>query len=343
MRDRFGIWLFALGYFACYVPFSAMTKALSKGLFDGMEGPINGFRLLPLSVVASFVGAMLFLYLSGWYKAAGQKKFGRFSVPAPGRWTFLSGLCTSSIIVTTTLAYTFEGVSIVFVMLLMRGGVLCIAPVVDTLSGRKVRWFSFVGLGLSASALIVAFFEKGGFGLSLICTIDVVLYVLSYFVRLRFMSRLAKSADTASNKRYFVEEQLVATPFLLLFLLLFAWIGQGDIAAQIRAGFFGLFGSGVVLEILLVGFLSQGVGLFGGLILLDKSENTYCVPLNRCSSIMAGVMASYALAIVFGQTSLSVYKLVGASLIVCAMLFLTIPSLLEKKRGVVGQAKTIGS
>ncbi len=43
--------------------------------------------------------------------------------PRPNRWTFLSGLATATILLSTTLAYTFDGVSLLFVMLVMRGGV----------------------------------------------------------------------------------------------------------------------------------------------------------------------------------------------------------------------------
>jgi len=60
---------------------------------------------------------------SWWRYASRHELFGR-SVPGPRRLTLLSGACTSMVVVTTTLAYTFDGVSIVFAMLLMRGGVL---------------------------------------------------------------------------------------------------------------------------------------------------------------------------------------------------------------------------
>ena len=42
-------------------------------------------------------------------------------------------------------------------MLLMRGGLLVMAPLVDALSGRRVRWFSWVAFLLSLGALFVAF------------------------------------------------------------------------------------------------------------------------------------------------------------------------------------------
>ncbi|MCA9528119.1 MAG: hypothetical protein KC549_17655, partial [Myxococcales bacterium] len=88
---------------------------------------------------------------------ASRLRVGRWSIPFPGRWTFLSGLCTAGIIATTTLAYTFEGVSIVFMMLLMRGGLLVLAPIVDKVTGRRVRWFSWAALAMSMGALLVAF------------------------------------------------------------------------------------------------------------------------------------------------------------------------------------------
>lgn len=328
-----GIWFFAFGYFACYVPYSALTKALSRGLLPGMEGQgIGGFALLPLSVGASTVGMLVFLTAMRWWRFAGRRLILGVLVPWPGRWTFLSGLCTAAIVATTTLSYTFAGISIVFVMLLMRGGVLVIAPVVDVLTGRRTRWFSWVGLALSMLALVVAFSEEGGYEITLIAAIDVLVYLGAYFIRLRFMSRLAKSDDETATKRYFVEEQMVATPTVFLLLVALALIGQGDIMLTVRAGFTDVWVPHVWPWIVLVGLLSQGTGVFGGLVLLDKSENTYSVPVNRSSSILAGVIASFSLALLFDYSLPSAYELAGAALIIGAILCLSVPPLLEKRR-----------
>ena len=244
----------------------------------------------------------------------------------------MSGVCTAVIIMTTTLAYTFRGVSIVFIMLLMRGGVLVIAPINDFFARRRVRWFSWVGLGLSLVALFVA--EAGGdYTITALCAANVLAYLMGYFIKLRFMSRLAKSEDPIANTRYFVEEQMVASPLLFLSLCAVAAFGGGtDLGGQLRAGFTSFFSSGVVGLGVVIGLLSQGTGIFGGLILLDKRENTFCVPVNRTSSVLAGVVASYAIAIVFKQPMPNVYEVVGASLVVGAILFLCIPPLLEKHR-----------
>jgi drug/metabolite transporter (DMT)-like permease len=326
------IWGFAFGYFAAYVPYSALTKALSKGLLDGMEKPIDGFVLLPSTVIASMVSMFIFLSAMRWWKFATQRKVGSFTLPSPRLRTLLSGTCTACIVVTTTLAYTFEGISIVFAMLLMRGGVLVIAPMVDALSRRKVKWYSWVALVLSLAALLVAFAEKSGYALTFGAGLDIGIYLLSYFVRLRIMSGAAKSSDANENKRFFVEEQMVATPLVVVVLSLWALSGIGSAAPDLRAGFLDIWASPVILTVLLVGVFSQGTGVFGGLILLDKRENTFCVPVNRASSILAGVVASFSLAAILDTRTPSVMELFGAGLIVMAIVVLSVPPLVEKQR-----------
>ncbi len=326
------IWFFAFGYFATYAPYSALDKALAEGLMTGTKAHIPGFELLPPTVLATLAGMLIFLGLTGWWKFSEKQTVLGLGIHLPTRWTFLSGLCTAAIIMTTTLAYTFQGVSIVFMMLLMRGGVLVIAPMVDAISGRKVRWFSWMALALALSALLVAFSERMSFRLTLIAGLDVGAYLLSYFIRLRFMSHLAKSDSPEATKRYFAEEQMVATPALILFLALLALWGGSPAALQVRAGFTTFFDRGVTLAAGAVGLLSLGTGIFGGLILLDRRENTFCVPVNRASSVLAGVVATLGLHLAFGSRMPSTHEWTGASLIVGAILVLSLPGVLRSSK-----------
>ncbi len=326
-----GIWGFALGYFVAYVPYSALTKAVSGGHLDGYATEVPGAELLPITAMASLVSMFVSISMLGWWKYANRRDFFSISLPFPGRWTFMSGLCTAGIIATTTLAYTFEGISIVFIMLLLRGGLLVLAPVVDKLSGRKVRWFSWVALGLSMVALMVGGFSDVSMALTMAASINVALYLLAYFIRLRFMSRLAKSSDPHARARYFVEEQMVATPATVLFLVVLAVVGQGDFMLEVRAGFTTFFDRPLLLEGLLIGIFSQGTGIFGGLILLDARENSFCIPVNRASSILAGVVATFALTW-WGLPAPDGPQLIGAALIVAAIGFLSVPPLLSARR-----------
>ncbi|MEZ4295187.1 MAG: hypothetical protein R3B70_09450 [Polyangiaceae bacterium] len=322
------IWAFAFGYFACYAPYSALTKLISQGKLPGMTRAVTGFELLPITTCASLGGMLVFLTAMGWWRYARHVQVGGVKVPVPSVWTFLSGLATAAIIATTTLAYTFSGVSIVFMMLLMRGGMLALAPIVDALSRRHVRWFSWVALGLSLGALLTALSSGSTYELTVIAGIDVAVYLASYFVRLRFMSHLAKSDRREDSLRYFVEEQMVATPAIVTALGLAAlFLGHTAIGGQVRRGFTEIGSSGAVGASIAVGLLSQGTGVFGGLVLLDKQENTFCVPVNRASSVLAGLIASGALTVAAGAAPLPASEIFGASLILLAIAVLSVPTI----------------
>lgn len=335
--SSFIIWAFAFGYFASYVPYSFLTKALTEGKLGPTK--VDTFQILPLSVIATLVMMFLFITMMGWWKFATQFKIGNISLPRPRLWTAFSGLCTGLIIVTTTLSYTIEGVSIVFAMLLMRGGVLIMSPIVDRITGRHVRWFSWAGLTLALVSLFVAFAEpaKPGvtrYAFNILLIVDVIIYLAAYFVRLQFMSKLGKSDNPAVTKGYLVEEQMVGAPSVLLMMgLLALFLGGKDpqsVGAMLRWGFTEIWSTSCWGWVVLLGIFSQGTGIFGTLVLLDRSETAFAVPVNRSSSVIAGIGASLLLYFVLDLKLPSVYQFAGAAVIILAILFLSIPPLLEK-------------
>jgi hypothetical protein len=327
------IWWWAFGYFASYAPYAALTKAVSSGMIASGGATPSGVEMLPASVMATVVTAFAFLLGTGWWRHAGRVRIGGIDVPCPGWITLWSGLCASGIIATTTLAYTFDGTSIVLVQLLLRGGVLIIAPIVDAITGRKVQWYSWLGFGLSLAGLLVPFAVEWSLLISPWCAVDVGLYIMCYFVRLQLMTRRAKSDDPNANLRYFVEEQLVSSPALLIGLVVFALAGSPDV----HAGFTTMFDLPIWKLVLVIGVLSQGTGIFGGLILLDKRENTFCVPVNRASSILAGLVGSLALAIGLDAKMPAWPEVVGALLMIAAIAALTIPPALARRRARAAQ------
>ncbi|MFO0623988.1 MAG: hypothetical protein U0325_00100 [Polyangiales bacterium] len=317
------IWWWAFGYFAAYAPYSALTKALSDGR---LGAPVRGNTILPLSTVASLLAMMAFLAATGWWRSAGRRTLGPWSLPFPSRWTALSGLCGATILTTTTLAYTISGVSIVFMMLLLRGGMLAMAPVVDLLSGRVVQRISWVATALTLSSLLVALVGRNeSFTLPLVAVVDVTAYLAAYFIRLRFMSKLAKSDSAEATRRYFVEEQLVSTPAALLALVVLARLGGGAFD-DIRRGFVDLPRTAQAPWALAIGVLSQATGIFGALVLLDRRENSFSVPVNRASSLLAGVAATLAMWAVGAGHPLDARESVGAALVVSAIVVLSAPS-----------------
>src|SRR5262249_34506614 len=129
-RPEFRIWGLALGYFGSYIPYSGLTKALTQGSWPGSGGPTTGFTILPATVVStSFLLLGLISATDGWRWIDRSSVLG-LRIPVFSRWMVASGVATAVIIGTTTLNYTFAGISILLALLLMRGGVLIIAPFV---------------------------------------------------------------------------------------------------------------------------------------------------------------------------------------------------------------------
>ncbi len=310
MRARWhDAWFAAGGYFLAYVPYAALTKALTAG-------GTSGFRILPVATAASVMTAAVFLGATGWWREARW----RATPWRQARWTIASGLCASAIIATTTLAYTFADTSVLLMMLLLRGGVLVIAPIVDVTSGRRIALGSWLALAASLAGVAVAAaggaIDRIGVG----AAIDVAVYLLAYFIRLRAMSHLAKTDDDAVTRRYFVQEQMVSSPALLVALATWAAVGRGTVSHDLAAGFAPPATTAIVIAI--AGVMSQGTGIFGALVLLAPRANSYSVPLNRASSLLAGIAAEAVLVIAGISAGIRATELAAGGLIIVAVVIL---------------------
>ena len=317
------IWGLGLGYFCFYLPYCALIKATTTGYLPGTGGPVKGFSILPATAIATAVVLMASATILGWWKYASRRQFFGVSVICPGRLAFLSGFGTAIIIGTTTIAYTFTGISILFALLLMRGGVLILAPIVDFFFGRRVRWFSWIALALSFAALLLALSDVQNYHMTVVAGLNITGYLAGYLLRLPCMNKLAKSQEENITYRYLVEEMTVASFVLVTIPAILAVIGEGSMMLELRAGFTGLFSSAITLHGLMIGALYAGLYLFGTLIYLDARENTFCVPLNRGSSLLAGIFATYVLASLFTENLPSTAQLIASNLIIAALLFLS--------------------
>ncbi|MBC8031777.1 MAG: hypothetical protein H7Z16_16965 [Pyrinomonadaceae bacterium] len=322
-RFKRTIWWLALGYFLFYAPYAAFIKISTTGLWPGVNGPVSGFRLLPAVVISTAVVLPLIVSLAGWWPHAGRRQVFGMVIPFPRPLVFLSGLGTAIIIGTTTLIFTFPGVSIVFALVLMRGGVLIMAPIVDRVFKRRVRWFSWAAFAVVVPAIMIAFADVKNYRMSTVTVMLIIAYLSGYLLRIPCATKLAKSEDRVTTYRYFVEEQMVAIVLLVVIPAVFAVIGKGEIMMELRHGFTGFFSSSLTLPALIIGAFYACLYCFGTLIYLDCRENTYCIPLNRGSSLLAGFAASYALAVFLGQKPPSVAQLGSAGLLVIALLLLS--------------------
>jgi protein-tyrosine-phosphatase len=318
-KRRYGltIWALGLGYYISYTPYSGLTKGLSGGLLTA--APVAGPVLLPISAIATVIGMLGFITAMGWWKYAGRREFFGVQLPFPRLLTFLSGVCLATIMGTTTLAFTFGGLSIVLVLVLLRGGTLIIAPIVDGIVGRRVRWFSWTAMFVSLAAVLTALSDASTYTVTLAAVIDVAAYLAAYFFKLQFMSRLAKSDEREATLRYFVEEQIVASPLLVIVLIVLALIGYGDVMLGFRTGLTSFITTPGAFFAVLVGLSYAALCVCTTLIFLDRRENTFCVPMHCGSSMLSGFTATAILAYVFHQTALTEAQGVGAGLLVIAL------------------------
>lgn len=288
-------WL-TFGYFISYVPYAMLVKALASGATPLSGKPVNGFELLPAAALGQLVVMPVFVALSGWWRHMRRGGIGGRRIPVAGRETLAAGFFASLIIGTTTMNYTFSGISILFMLLLMRGGVLVVSPLVDKARKRRVAASSWVGLCLSLIAVSVALGDVNSYHLTLTAVLSVLIYLVGYMGRFDIMSRVAKSGVLATDRRFFVEEHVAAPVWLTLLLAAGALAGQ----PQLRAGFTTFLGTPVALAAAGIGVAYEVLFVFASLIYLDRREYTWGVPAWAFSSLMSGLAASFSLAWVAG-------------------------------------------
>ena len=321
------LWL-AVGYFVAYIPFALLTKALSSGLLPGMDENVGGLELLPMASVGVLIGAAVYLTANGWWRYIGVRQVRGRRRRRPARQMMVAGAFMAAIIATTILNYTFAGVSILFMILMMRAGTLILSPLVDTVRRRRIRAYSWVAVGLSLVAVGVAVTGVDAYALTLGAVLSLLGYLGGYVGRFEAMSREAKTGDAQIDRRYFAEEQISSAVILFVTIAALAVIGAGSGLAALRDGFspdFVFSGAGGVA--LLIGLCYSVLYVFGTLIYLDPREYAWAVPVNRCASVLSVFVASYALAWLFDIEPPTTTTLVATGFVLAAIAALSYPQL----------------
>ncbi len=299
------VWLFGFGYFLAYAPYAASVK-------EATQGGTSGFFLLPGAIAGTVVLLPLLIVALGFHRHLGCEKFS---------WSVIaSGIGTASIIATTTIASSFSGISIVLALLLMRGGVLALAPVVDPAAGRRVRWFSRVALGLSLTAVAIALSDVKSYAMPVAAILNLVFYLGGYCVRLPMVTRCAKVEDPVLTRRYFTQEAIVAMITMMVVPIIVAIAAPHS---ELGRGVTDLWTSKQLVPSLIIGGLYSVLYVFGALVYLDRRENTFCIPLNRGASLLSGIAATYVLASFTASRTPSASELIASALIITALVLLS--------------------
>lgn len=315
---------YVLLYLLAYLPNVILTKLVTSTPHSGLARPLTGLETLPASLIISMVLTWGFIWASGWHRDANKITLGPLRLPFPTRHTFLSGIGTALVLFTVPLSFTISDVSIPFIQLLMRGDILIIAPVVDLMFGRRVRWWSWTALAMVLLALVVTLSDRGGLKLPPIAILTIVLYTVGYFLRLFVMTKISKSGDPASVRRYFVEEKMIALPMSVVILGAISASGFGGQSGELAWGFIGVWGDPVLFELFWIGATLTVISVLAIIILLDPRENAYCVPLERAASLVAGIGGSVMLAWFWGLRMPRNAELLGAGVLIGAIVLLSL-------------------
>jgi len=339
-----GIWALTLGYFLFYIPYSGISKAATSGLLTGGRS-IPGAELLPAAGISTAITVLLFITARRWWKYGCQRRVFGLNVVVPRWQTLISGLGFATIIFTTTLAYSFSGISIMLALILMRTGVLIMSPIIDRFFRRRIRWFSWAGLALSLVALAISFTSVHDYQLSLAALLNLAAYLSGYALRIPAMTQIAKTGEPEIALGYFVEEQAVAMLLLVCFPFVAALLGRGEIANEMRAGFAHLLSGPIGLAGWIIGLLYAGLGICLSFIYLERRENTFCMPLFACSSLLSGITASYLLAWWMHGPKPHGVEISAALLIIAALLVMSplhhLPLYIRQLRNAIAEHRLI--
>lgn len=316
--------LMTLAYFVCYLPYIMATRHLSTQDQETLGRPLTGLEILPGMLVIAALLTFAFSWAMGWFKNVRRVQVGPLSLPLGTMQTMLQGLCTAVILVTVPISYTLVGVSIPLIQLLMRGDILIIAPLVDKLNGRNVHWWSWAALVLVLIGMIVAFLGRGDLAIGWSAVAVVVIYTAAYFGRLLIMTKISKDGQIEKMKTIFLEEKIIGFPIALAALGALGFFAQSiGGGGELRLGFVAIWSMPEFGVVAFCGAMVFLTGIFATFILLDARENSFCVPLERSASILAGVVGSIWLAQYFGGRMPSNGEFIGAGLMVVAILVLS--------------------
>ena len=188
------------------------------------------------------------------------------------------------ILVSSTASYAIPAVSLVLPLLLNKGGVLAMAPLLDRRRGVVVTPRAWCVLSLAVCGMACGIVP----GLLTARAPTLLALALSAAYLLGYVGKLSVIGGQKGNAPFLREEMSVTTvaalPVALLLGVLLSPAPAIALAASLSNGW-----------VYVAGLASQGCGYFGGMLLMRQAPHSLCVPLNRAASVLAGLLASCAL------------------------------------------------
>lgn len=273
------IWWLAASYGCAYALFAFLTQFHNFRIGHDHSTLVGSLGLLSGAALALILLLPIAIAVLG--RRAGPQHTGANQTDIA-----LSGVAAAAIALSTITAFTLGGVSVVLALLLMRGGVLILAPLVDRLHHRNIRPAARLALGLSLLAVALPLVFKQQSQLSWLLVVTLAVYLGSYLIRLGIMNRAAKTPQQGLRAYYCAREFLFAWYTLAVAaFLMFLWQTVGLKVSLSDA----LRPHGTAF---MVGISYTLVLVAGTLVYLDPRENSFTIPLNRAASVAGGVLGA---------------------------------------------------
>lgn len=326
-------------YFFAYFLFAYTTKSLSHS-HDATLLALASTLACCLVCVAGFI-AEAALATSRSQRPVALTVFRRLNEPD----VVVAALGSAAVLLASTLAYSQPDVSLLLPLLLMKGGVLLWGPVVDWLRGEVAPNKSRAVLALAALAVALVLWQKFslsslGVGVALVCA---VVYVVAYFPKIHVMARHKGDVDFLLAEMTLTLAIALPGAFCLALVHALRGVEGAGVVGSLPIALHALQRDlGPLLrepKLYALGLGSEGAGLFGGLLFLAPTAATLNVPLNRCTSLLAGFCATVALWVVgggalWGYVVRNVYE-VGGVVAMCGALVVGLSGGGGKRREVV--------
>lgn len=307
------------GYFIFYV----ITGIAVKFFLSTKEGfpALDGMEYLVYNTAGGTAIATGVVLILKWYHldSIGKTKVLGFMIPSEIPYIIASGICTAVVIPTTTLLYSFKGISVMVAMVIMRGAVIIIGRVVDEIQIRqgilKKKVFAeenfAMVLALFAVSINIIADDSGGDSAftSLPAVVIFGSYILAYSFRIYIMNYYKNTRRDEcrkdTNTAFFAIEQITSTITLIAVTAAVVVFARSlDITGERITPFVNAvispdpdwshwaFIAGLAYGV--VAFFSVFLFMFKG------RTATFAGLVNRLTSLIAGTVSTLLFAAIFG-------------------------------------------
>lgn len=335
-----------IGYFFFYV----ITGVTVRYFQFAPTGPrMVGMEFLTYSTLggtAICLGVVLFLR---WYRLHSTRLITWAGITFPHEFLYIipSGVCTAVIIPTTTLMYSLKGVSVMVAMVIMRGMVIVVSRVIDSIQIRKgilkktvyveENWGVAFALLAVGTKMFWGVFTKstGEFNfltnaaaMTILCS-----YIMAYAIRIYIMNYYKNTRPKGmkyDNKGFFAIEQIAASGTLFIVALALYFIPSELSQLTIYRAAIQNPQAGWWFWAILAGTAFGCVAFFSVFIFMFKGRTaTFAALVNRLTSLVAGTMATLCFWALFGGSFPKFQDWLSLAFIFVAVGFMTAA---ERKR-----------